>query len=694
MALNNNRWLNAAPKYMLVILSIVAISLLFPNSSRFKYEFRPNGIWGYDDLISPFDFGILKTQDELDAERSDAERNASPYYEYDGKIIQEVVKAFGTEFDKKLEAAKGTDLYSDVTVVPSKYRQFGEELIKTTYEQGVAEIAPAHRSLPPETVFQVVKGNTNSAITKQGLISLDKAEEVLGDALFDSGLAEAEFLIPVFSDILRPNVTYSKEMSEKFKDQSMTEIAETKGMVSRGTVIISKGETITDEKFRQLESYKQEFQKQVGGSNAGWFVFAGYLLLTTLIIGMLLLFLRFHTPEVYRSLPKMIAIFIWPVIFSFMVYLVENTGNLSSYLIPFCIVPIIINHFFNARLALFVHIVIILIASFLSSLGYEFTFLQLLAGIVAIFTNLRSGTLTGFFTSMVFIFLTYSAGFLGLSLIQEGGLSSVEWQTFGWLFLSSLLTMMAYALVPLLEKVFGFTTKITLSELSDMNLPLLRDLSLKAPGTLQHSLQVANLCEAASNAIGADTQLVKVAALYHDIGKMARPEYYIENQKGENPHKQISDLESAKIIIEHVTEGEKLAKKHRLPKVLLDFIMTHHGTTRVEWFYRNHCNANPDIEVDESVFRYPGPIPFTKEQTILMIADSVEAASKSLDKPTQEDIEKLVDGIIKGKIALGQLANSPLTFKELEICTKVFKSTLGSIHHVRVEYPELKKKGR
>lgn len=292
---------------------------------------------------------------------------------------------------------------------------------------------------------------------------------------------------------------------------------------------------------------------------------------------------------------------------------------------------------------------------------------------------------------MVFIFVIYAVAFLGFSLVQDGTLHTVNWQVYNWLFINVFLTLLAYPLIPLLERMFGFTSAISLIELSDMNRPLLRELALKAPGTWQHSLQVANLAEAAANDIGADPLLVRVAALYHDVGKMLYPEYFIENQNGYNPHEGISNLESAKMIISHVEEGEKLAKKYRLPRVLIDFINTHHGTTRVEYFYRKHLEENPDSEVDESLFRYKGPRPWTKEQTILMIADSLEAACKSLKNPTGKDIDELIEKIIAGKIASRQLEDSKLTFLELDRSKRIFKQLLRSIYHVRVEYPEDKK---
>ncbi|MEM8908066.1 MAG: HDIG domain-containing metalloprotein, partial [Bacteroidota bacterium] len=430
---------------------------------------------------------------------------------------------------------------------------------------------------------------------------------------------------------------------------------------------------------------------EVSSKKSHWGVFGGYFLLTSLILGVFILYLQFHEKKIFGSLQQLLFMLMWLLVYSYLVFAVDANKILSVYLIPFCIVPIVIKIFYNERLALFTHIVVVLIASFLSSLGYEFTFLQILAGIVAVLSNIKVRDWTKFFVSMLYIFLAYSVGYLGLSLIDEGSLTTVNWSIYSWIFLNVFLTLLAYPLIPLLERVFGFTSAITLVELSDMDRPLLKELSIKAPGTLQHSLQVANLSEAAASKIGADQLLVKVAALYHDIGKVQQPAYYIENQSGANPHNKTTPLDSAKIIIEHVTEGVKLAKKNRLPKVLIDFIRTHHGTTRVEYFYRNHINQHPGGEVDEHSFRYPGPRPRSKEETILMIADSLEAASKSLKSPSEKDINDLVDKIIAGKITHGQLEDSEMTFAELEICKREFKKLLKSIYHVRIEYPEAKK---
>ncbi|MCB0638487.1 MAG: HDIG domain-containing protein, partial [Lewinella sp.] len=416
----------------------------------------------------------------------------------------------------------------------------------------------------------------------------------------------------------------------------------------------------------------------------------GYLLLTALVVIAFAYYLRNFARLVYGRPQKLVFILLWLVLYSYLVFLIEGIEGLSTYLIPFCIAPIVIKTFYNEQLALFTHLIIVLLASFLTSLGYEFTFLQLLAGVVVILSDVDTRDWSRFFYSMLFIFLSYATGYLGLSLVKEGSLQEIDWSVYTWIFLNVFLTLLAYPLIPLLERVFGFVSPITLVELSDMNRPLLRQLALRAPGTLQHSLQVGNLAEAAARRIGADPLLVKVAALYHDIGKTQNPEYFIENQSGYNPHEAHDDLESAQIIIGHVTEGVRMARKAGLPPLLIDFILTHHGTTRTEYFFRNYRNEHPEEAVDENLFQYPGPRPRSKEETILMLADSIEAACKSLKEPTQEELFDLIDKIVDGKVRSGQFEDSRISFQELEQCKRVFRQIMKSVHHVRIAYPDEK----
>lgn len=457
----------------------------------------------------------------------------------------------------------------------------------------------------------------------------------------------------------------------------------------KGSLIVDKDQFITNALNQTLEQYLELDGHKLGiFTSRGLIYFLGYFILTALIMCALVLYAYRYFPSSFKSLRAVIFLIIWPVIFSILVYLVSNREGLSPYLIPFCITPIVVLNFYNGRLALVIHIVVILIASFLSNLGYEFTFLQILAGIVTVLVMTETRFWNKFFLSILIILLTYELAYLGLAIINSGTIIPDEWSVFGWLAINALLLLLAYPFIPMLEKLFGFTSNITLAELADMNKPLLKELSLKAPGTMQHSLQVANLAESAAKEIGANGLLVKTASLYHDIGKTLNPAYFIENAAGSNPHCEKTNFESARIIIDHVTDGEKMARKANLPKVLIDFILTHHGTTRVEYFYRNQKKEEPDREFDETLFRYPGPRPRTKEQTIVMLADSIEAASKSLKNPTGQDIDLLIEKIIDYKIQEDQLAESELSFSELKSCIKVFKSLLRSIYHVRIEYPE------
>ena len=509
----------------------------------------------------------------------------------------------------------------------------------------------------------------------------------MGDSLPYAPLQEPEFIFPLIENAFQANLFYSEALTERVKNEQINSIPTTQGRVKKGDLIIPKDGIVTQKIYQTLISYKDQYEIEVSQNKAHITVFAGYFLLTSLIIGVLLLYLKLEAWEVMEKFNKLLFILMWIMLYSYLVYLVESFEDLNAWLIPFCIVPIVIKSFYNDRIALFIHITIVLIASFLSSLGYEFTFLQILAGIVAVLTS-KETKWSSFFLSILYISLTFGLGYLGLALIKEGNIYTIDWSNYAYLFTSFILTLLAFPLIPLLERIFGFTSSIRLVELSDMNRPLLKKLSIEAPGTLQHSLQVANLAEAAASEIGANQLLVKVAALYHDIGKTIEPLNFIENQNSQNPHDKLTELKSAKIIISHVTEGVLLAKKYRLPSVLIDFIKTHHGTTKVEYFYRNFLKNHPDETISIKDFTYPGPKPKTKEQTILMLADSIEASCKSLKDPTMEELEDFVDKVIDYKIKNEQLSESALSFEELEKCRAVFKQLLKSILHIRVEYPE------
>ncbi len=679
-------------RYLMILGVIVFISFLFPNNLQFKYQFEAGQVWRYDDVVAPFDFAIKKTQVEIDSSIEQLKSEFSPYYEMNTTIAKEQRKQFAVAFARQLEAFKGDDQFSDVKNRPERYLNYGNDFLDRVYNRGIIELSPAHEGKGKDFVINLLEGNTTQQHTLEYFYTVASAKSLLTDSLPYSRLQEPDFLYPLLEEAIVPNVYYNADITSKFLGEALAKLSTTKGMVRQGDTIVSRGNVVNDETYQQLVSLKEQYEQDVTTLRSYWTVFAGYFLLTLLIVGIFTVYLWMFSTKVFRKHKELFFILLWLMVYSYLVYVVENTEVLNAYMIPFCIVPIVIRTFYDNQLAIFSHITVVLIASFLSSLGYEFTLLQILAGIVVLLSDINTRDWSRFFSSMLYIFLTYAIAFLGLSLIQEGSFQTIDWSVFTAIFINSFLTMLAYPLIPLLERVFGFTSHITLMELTDMNRPLLRELSIKAPGTLQHSLQVANMSEVAARRVGADPLLVKVGALYHDIGKAKNAHFFVENQNGDNPHQDKTALESAKIIIEHVTEGVAMGRKHRLPSVIIDFIRTHHGTTRVEYFYRNYVNNHPEEVVNEEDFRYPGPKPRSKEETILMMADSIEAACKSLKNPTETQINEMIDKIVTGKVTMGQLEDSKLTFRELEVCKKEFKKLMKSVHHARIEYPEEKKK--
>ncbi len=674
--------------YLLVLIVIAFISFLFPNNVKFKYQFERGQVWRYDDLVAPFDFAIRKSDQEIETEKKEVEADFSPYYEMVPAISRNSKQALENQFNQQLAQVNQEEQFKDVFRQPDRYRNYGTAMLDRMYERGIISLQEVHKNKGKDFVINIVKGNTSYQQTLDNVLNLEEARSLLSDSLPYSRLAEPEFLYPIMENVLRPNLLYSDTLTQMFQEDALGSISTARGKVKKGELIIPKDGYVTDDIYQKLISYRIQYEKEISDKKSYLYVFLGYFLLTSIIVGVFVLYLQLFYKSIIYRFREMLFMLLWLFAYSYLVYAVEQINVLSTYLIPFCIVPIVIRTFYDSRLALFTHIVIVLIASFLSSLGYEFTIMQILAGVVVLLSDVNTRDWSRFFYSMLFIFLTYALTYFGLSLIQEGALDKIDWSIYTWLGLNAFLTLLAYPMVPLLERVFGYLSPITLVELSDMNRPLLRELAMKAPGTLQHSLQVANLAEAAANEIGADPLLVKVAALYHDIGKTANPTYFIENQSGKNPHDGLSNLESAKIIIGHVSEGVEMARKYKLPKVLIDFIKTHHGTTRTEYFYKNQVAENPDKEIDQSLFRYPGPRPGSKEETILMIADTIEAACKSLKNPSEKELVDFIDKLVAGKITQGQLENSKMSFRDLEACVNIFKQIMKSVYHVRIEYPE------
>ncbi len=668
-----------------VVAVALLISLLYPNNVKFKYEFQRGQIWKYDDLVAPFDFAIRKTNEELQADKDLIMKEFWPYYALNESLANAKLKDFEAEYDAWADE-QTADIPSKLQL--QKIKENCLSFLDKLYAKGIVQLNLAHLTSDEKFVIHVVRGNTSFKRTPSSFVGLEAAKTQVEEFGNDPKNKIPPAVILQLKDALVPNITYDETRTNAMLEDAISNISPSRGLVAQGETIVLRGNVVTDEVYEKLTSYKAKFESDISSKKSGWVVYIGYLLLTGLILGAFIMYINSYRKEILKNWNYLAFIMIWMIAFSYLTYLVERTEVLSVYVIPFCVVPIVVRHFFTYRLAFFTHVVVVLIAGFLTAEGHQFLFTQIVAGVVAVLAVADARDWSRFFRSVVAIFSAYLLSQIGMSLIEEGSFRSVDWQSMGWLAFNGLLTLLAFPLIPLTERMFGFTSSISLVELSDVNRPLLRELAMKAPGTFQHSLQVGNLAEAAANEIGADPLLVRVGALYHDIGKTLQPEYFVENQSGYNPHEGMPRTESARIIIEHVTEGEKMAKKQRLPQSIQRFITTHHGTTRTEYFYKTYVAENPNLEVDIGQFTYPGPLPKSKEEAILMLADSVEATSRSLKSPTGQDIDNLVDKIFKGKIEQGQLNESKLTFGELVMCKAVFQKMLRSIHHVRIEYPE------
>jgi hypothetical protein len=681
-------------RWALGLSTVIIISLLYPNNLKFPFDFERGQTWRYSELDAPYDIPVLKATEVLDAEIKNVEKAANPVYRLDQSVARKARARFLEEFQIRLDSARVRNDNRDLTNQPGPHRRYGLRVLDKLYDEGIIRARSEEEMEGMYTVVTILNGNEQRERMLTQLRSPGDAQSWLRDSLFYTDLRSPEFLLDLLADKFTYNLFYSDSLTTQIRSEAVTSISPYDGLVRRGEQIIKPGETVTGTVYQQLVSYRQLYNESLSTQTTFWSVFGGYAVQIGLVVLLLFVYVRSFFPFVYSRVKNLLMILMWLVLYALIVRTVELSPDLNTYVVPFCIVPIVIRIFFNERLAFFVHVSVVLIASFLTTLGYHFTFLSIMAGVVVIVMDIDTRDSGRFLRSLLLLFGFYFVGFVGLELMRGGTWSTVNYPNIGWIFGNVFLCLLAYPLIPLLERIFGFISPITLGELSDMNRPLLERLARQAPGTWQHSLNVANMSEQAARAIGADALLVRVAALYHDIGKVANPAFFIENQNGPNPHEKLSPRESATLIIGHVSEGVKLARQAGLPEVIIDFIRTHHGTTRVEFFYRQYVRDRPEREAEEAKFRYLGPRPVTKEQTVLMIADSTEAACKSLKNPSEEELFSLIDSVIRGKLTSGQLEDSQLTFQELETSRRIFRNILKSVHHTRIAYPEVVEKKR
>lgn len=666
-------------KGLLFIGATFLIVYMFPKSGKFKYDFEKGKPWQSENLLAPFNFAILKSDAEITAEKQTVTDNSILYFDIDPSIKPKVENAYAQQF---------RTVFSDT--IPKNIRnnlyKTGQQIIEALYAFGISNES---HDFSEKRIIALLDNRVKkqdgffSDIVKQDAI-IPVIETVLSKT---NSIGFKTDFFSLFFDIIQPNLTFNKSFTEKALQEAMDKIAYARGSVEKGTLIIAKGEVVDVNNYQILKSLQLEFESQVWSKSSYYWIVFAYTLLVALALLMLFLFLRKYRKEVYENNTKVTFIFFNVLLMIFITTLVVNYDSKFVYVVPICILPLIFKAFFDARLGLFAHVITVLLLGFIVPNSYEYMFLQILAGIVTILTVSELYKRANLFISVGQITLVYIVAYFAFFVIHEGSVETIRWEMFIWFILGGLATLFVQPLIYVYEKIFGLVSDVSLLELSDTNSKLLKELSNKAPGTFHHSLNVANLAEASAHEIGANAMLVRVGALYHDIGKMKNPTYFTENQStGINPHDELSSKESARIITAHVIDGIEIAKKYNLPDRVIDFIRTHHGTSVVYYFYMQE--KSDFSETDKSAFSYPGPKPFSKETAILMMCDSVEAASKSLKDPTSAKIDAFVETIISKQIEEGQFLNANITFKEIQSIKKVLKYKLANIYHLRIEYPE------
>ena len=672
---------NLIYKSLIFIATVSVIVYCLPNEGKFNYQFDINKPWKYGLLQASFDFPIYKNDIQVQKEQDSILADYQPYFQIDKEAEKNVLSKLREDYIKTLRhSLPGTD-----------YVRYIERTLKALYEDGIIAGNDLKR-MEEDSIIAIRLVDKNVATSRfiDQLYTVKEAYEYLLNA--DTTHYKKKILQQCnLNDYITPNLVYDEEKSEAAQKDLLSNISWANGFVLNGQKIIDRGEIVDEQTYNILESLRKEWEKRSDSVQEKRLTLAGQILYVGIFLFCFMAYLELFRADYYErkgTLTLLFALIVFfPVLSSIMV-----EQNLSSiYVVPFAMIPIIVRVFLDSRTAFMAHVTIILLCSITLRFPHEFILLQVVAGMVAIYSLRELSQRSQLLRTALVVFISYALLYFAFELIHEDDLTKLNTRMYIYFMINGILLLFAYPLLFLLEKIFGFTSDVTLVELSNINNSLLREMSEVAPGTFQHSLQMANLAAAAANKIGGKSQLVRTGALYHDIGKMVNPAFFTENQSGVNPHKSLSYEQSAQVIISHITDGLKLAEKHNLPKVIKDFISTHHGRGLTKYFYISYKNEHPDEEVDQEKFRYPGPNPFTKEQAVLMMADSVEAASRSLPEYTEESISTLVDKIIDTQVSEGYFKECPITFKDIATVKALFKEKLKTMYHTRISYPELRK---
>ena len=668
-------------KIFIFLCAVILVVWQMPRTVKFKYEYQKMKPWQYESLYAPFNFPIYKTAEEIKLEEDDYLKDSYPIFTYDNVITKQNREKMLADFDTK---------WTGNQVDKLKNKQFLERLYDTIENQGIIANISSLENMKPESMIDVVRDRVVKTRQVRDFYTMKTATDFISDHLLnaDEGIDKAMINRLLLAHI-HQNIIYSEDLTEQAREQAKSSISLTFGMVQKDELIINEGEIVTEERYNILNSLKTEYASIDSGNffNRNLNLY-GQILLVFVIFSSLFLGLRLLYSDIFKeskSINLIIIVMLMMIIPSFIIIRLYPD---MIYVMPLTILAMLMVTFFNIRVAIYVQTITLIIISLAVPNPFQFFIIQYFISLVSIFVLGKNSSRSRYFVTYASIFISYIVLKVSVSLTLDGGLDNFTWNDVGTFAMNTLFAMLTLPLSYLMEKIFGFVTDMTLLELSNTNSPLLRKLSSEAPGTFQHVMQVADLCEEALFAIGGNMLLARTGAMYHDVGKLKNPLFFTENQHGKyNMHNEMSYYESSQIIINHVLDGIEICRKYHVPEQIIDFARTHHGTRRTEYFYQMELKENPDIEVNEADFRYHGPIPFSKETAVLMMADSVEAASRSLNEKTEESISKLVDGIIDAQVNDNQFINTDLTFRDITTIKKVFKKKLMNIYHVRIAYP-------
>ena len=670
-------------RILLFVSAVIVLTYFFPRQGKTFIVFEEGRPWAHSLLTAPFDFPIYKDNAVLEHERDSIMSAYEPIYTTDKAVVRNMVNGFEKALneydniklstDQKVSFTQAlTDIYSNGIITAEEYNRLKAENINSIriLENNVTQNKPLEQLYTPKSAYESIMGQYTDNYSRHLLQSCN------------------------INEYLTSNLVYDSLMSNKVRDKLLQQLIPSEGMVQAGERIIDRGEIVTPELYRILTSYETALVKRNDiNPHQEKYIIAGKVIVFSAIIMLMFIFLAFFRKRLWNDSRAISLMMLLTVAVSVATFVLSGQGVNAIYLVPITIVPIIIVTFFDSRTAMYIHLITTIICSFAAPLPMQYIFLQLAAGMAVIDSLNNMSKRSQLFRCSVIVFLVYAITYAGYTLFNEGHINEVSTRMLTILLINSAMLLFSYLLIYIFERMFGFMSSVTLVELSDINSPLLQQLSEEAPGTFQHAMQVSNLAAAAANHVGANAQLVRTGALYHDIGKLVNPSFFTENQSGaDSPHKGLGLEESARIIISHVDNGLDMAKKQGLPLQIQEFIATHHGHGLTKYFYNTYCNEHPDEEVDKEKFTYPGHNPQSKETGILMMADAVEAASRSLKEYNRETIAQLVSRIIDAQIAEGLLKDTPLSFRDVETIKETFIDKLTTIYHTRIAYPTLNKK--